>query len=83
MRVHQRLDAGADIRRKGRGFSRIHVDVNGHVFRRGGQPALAGMAQFLERVQSLFVGADQQDRDLHGIAEGGILGANTAHGIRR
>ena len=67
--VRHGLDAGANIRRKRRGLSRGHVDVNGHVFRGGGQPALGGVAQFLEGVQPLFVRVDQQDRNLHGIAE--------------
>ncbi len=62
-------DAGADIGRKRRGLARVHVDMNGHVFRSGRQPAFGGVAQFLKGVQPLFVGADQQDRDLHGIAE--------------
>ena len=69
MGVCQRSDACAHIRRKWRGLSRGHVDVNGHVFRCRGQPAFGGMAQFLEGMQPLFVGGDQQDRNLHGIAE--------------
>ena len=57
MAVHDRLNAGANVGRKRRGLSRIHVDMDGHVFRGGGEPAFGGVAQFLERVQALFVGS--------------------------
>jgi hypothetical protein len=63
MRPRHRIDAGADIGRKRRGLSRGHIDMNGHVLRRGRQPALGGVAQFLERMQPLFVGVDQQDKN--------------------
>ena len=63
------IDARANVGRKRRRLPRAHVDVKGHVFRSSGQPALAGVAQFFERVQSLFVGGHQQYRNLHGIAQ--------------
>ena len=54
--VHHRLDAGANVGRKRRHLSRLHVDMEGHVLRRGGEPAFGRMAQFLERMQPLLVG---------------------------
>ena len=69
MGVRHSLDAGANIRWKRCGLSRRHVDMNGHIFRSGGKPAFGGVAQFLKGMQPLFVGGDQQDRDLYGITE--------------
>ena len=55
MRIHHRLDAGANVRREGRHLPRLHVHMERHVFRGGGDPAFGGVAQFLERMQPLLV----------------------------
>ena len=82
MRIHDRLDAGANIGRKRRDLSRLHVHMERHVFRRGGEPAFGRVAQFLERVQPLLIG-DLTDKPKSERDRRGGSRANSEHGIRR
>ena len=48
-------EASDDLGRKRRGFLRLHVDVQRHVFRRRRHPALGRVEQLLEVVHALGV----------------------------
>ena len=82
MRIHHRLDAGANVGRKRRDLSRLHVHMERHVFRGGGEPAFGGVAQFLERVQPLLIG-DLTDKPKSERDRRGESRADSEHGIRR